>query len=185
MKLNTEISQKEALELFEYNSFSGALCWKKTLDNRAPKGKQAGYINNGYIRIGINRKSYAAHRIIWLIIKGEWPKKQIDHIDGNRSNNKWGNLREATPYENLWNSKKHKNNSSQYKGVYYHKRSHKWIARIRVHPKRIWIGSFSSALLASKAYEKEEKKYHKSFVPIRRPEYDRHQIRIHKSQSRF
>jgi len=60
-------------------------------------------MNTGYSRIKINTHQYQAHRLAWLYVSGDWPKEQIDHIDGNRSNNIILNLRAASPMENSKN----------------------------------------------------------------------------------
>jgi hypothetical protein len=60
---------------------------------------------------------YREHRLAWLYMTGEWPTHEIDHINGDRVDNRFCNLREATASENRWNSRKRVNNTSGYKGV--------------------------------------------------------------------
>jgi hypothetical protein len=69
-------------------------------------GQRAGYKkkNTGYIYIEIDGKSYSAHRLAWFYVTGTFPKKQIDHINRNRSDNRYENLREATNSQNKANS---------------------------------------------------------------------------------
>ena len=88
----------------------GVLYWKRTC-GRKIKGNQAGWISKGYVMVGIGGEVHPAHRIIFLMHHGYCPE-YIDHIDGNRSNNKIENLRPATLNENARNCKKPSHNTS-------------------------------------------------------------------------
>jgi hypothetical protein len=108
-------------------------------------GKAAGWLNyDGYPLIWLGRRHYRAHRLAWLYMTGEWPKRQIDHIDGHRANNRWLNLREATQTMNNMNSRLSVANSSGFKGVSWRKSRHKWVAHIRINKKLTYLGSFDS-----------------------------------------
>lgn len=94
---------EEAKDLFEYSN--GVLLWKK-VDHK--RNKRAGTINHsGYLCVGYKGIRYRAHRIIWLLHYGKWPEYQIDHINGNRTDNRIENLREVTNYENNQNKRRH------------------------------------------------------------------------------
>jgi len=88
----------------------------------------AGYIRKGYLRVGLYYRHYAVHRIIWKWMTGKEPFRSIDHKDGNPFNNRWGNLRDASHQEQMWNSRFQKNNTSGYRGVWPY--SSKWRAAI-------------------------------------------------------
>jgi hypothetical protein len=120
---------------------------------RLKTGKPVGFINTdtGYVQVGINKKLYQAHRLIFLYHKGYLPKT-IDHIDQNKSNNKIENLREVTTSENCHNQTKRKTNKSGYKGVSYHKASKKWAAQVCIQYKKTMIGLFPTPELAYEAY---------------------------------
>lgn len=100
--------------------------------NLARPGKPIGALTDrGYVSIAIAGRGYRAHRLAWLYMTGEWPTHQIDHIDGNRANNSFSNLRDVPGYANKQNTKKQSNNTSGYTGVYLHKPSGLWCARIK------------------------------------------------------
>lgn len=118
----------------------------------------------GYKAGEIYTVRYKAHRVIWAIKTGEWPKAQIDHINGDRGCNRWGNLRLATPSENSMNSKIKVNNTSGVKGVWWNKRSRKWTACITVGGKRIFLGYYDDISKASIVYAEAAKKHHGEFA---------------------
>lgn len=145
-----DLTQQRLLELLDYDPVTGDFRWRVDRGGGAPAaGAQAGGINGrGYVVIGIDQKSYQAHRLAWLYTHGVWPKDQIDHINRNRADNRLSNLREATNGQNQANSPRHANNRSGYKGVYWDKNNKYWVAQIR----RKLIGTFHDAESASEAY---------------------------------
>lgn len=110
----------ELHRIFSYESGAGILRWKsvRRYAHRIEVGGIAGTVSScGYLKVGIGRSYYAAHRIIWKMMTGTDPADQIDHIDGDRLNNRWTNLRAATNGQNRWNIKRQKNNRSGVTGV--------------------------------------------------------------------
>ena len=153
---NMEITQDYLRHLFDYDGKN--LIWKVPRQ-KINIGDIAGYVSgNGYRYIGINKKRYLAHRLIW-IYHNKSCDAQIDHIDGNRLNNSIKNLRLATSCENARNKKIHNNNTSGFPGVDFHKQRKKWRSRIRVMGKQIHLGIFDSFELACIARKEAEKKY--------------------------
>lgn len=75
--------------------------WRGSVGNKTIAGHCAA--NDGYVRICISKRMYLAHRLAWLYIHGRWPAHQIDHINGNKSDNSMANLREASVSQNLFN----------------------------------------------------------------------------------
>jgi hypothetical protein len=117
----------------------------------------------GYIQVGYCKKVYKAHRLIWAIVYGEFPKGQIDHINGIRHDNRIDNLRDVTQQQNAHNKKEiFKTNTSGYKGVCWNKRSKKWQSCISVNKKTIYLGVFEDAKLAHQAYLDAKKAYHQT-----------------------
>lgn len=85
---------------------------------------------NGYRIIYFAGKSYRAARLAYFYVTGVWPV-EVDHIDLDKSNDKWSNLREATSSQNKFNRRVQENNKRRLKGVGWHVRNGKWRARLR------------------------------------------------------
>lgn len=96
---------------------------------------------SGYAYIGIDRKRYRAHRLAWLYMTGEWPI-EVDHMNGDRSDNRWGNLRLATRSQNNANGKRRSDNTSGHKGVNWVARANLWRAYVNFDGKQKHIGYF-------------------------------------------
>ena len=156
------LTQKELQDLLYYNQKTGLFYWKapNKYKEKIKKGTLAGFIHTDrYRRIKIKGRSYLAHRLAWLWMTGKWPKNDIDHIDRNRTDNSWRNLREATRSQNKINVGTHINNTSGHQGVIWHKRDKKWYARITINYKRKSLGYYDSKKEAIIAYEKAAIKY--------------------------
>lgn len=153
-----------------YDPETGVFKWKVRSDAKADwntrwSGKRAGSLfKNGYFYIGINHKDYLAHRLAWFYIHKEWPTVNVDHIDRNPQNNKIGNLRKATQSENLCNKPKRNDNTSGFKGVCLCQTTKRWMARISINQKKIWLGRFDTAELAFEAYKIAALKHHGEFA---------------------
>ena len=140
-------------EVLSYNPETGSWVWAKTLSIRRVAGCIAGDVKpNGYRFIGIDGHRYRAHRLAWFYMTGEWPPMQIDHWDNNRSNNAWRNLRLATNKNNQANSRRPKNNTSGFKGVYWSKQKRKWAAKINPDRRQVHLGFFDIPEDAHAAY---------------------------------
>lgn len=150
--------------VLKYNPETGKLHWKVDRSQRVKAGRVAGTLHNkGYISLEYEGVSYLAHRVVWLLCNKEWPSHFIDHKDLDRSNNKLQNLREATRAGNSHNHPTRKDNSSGVKGVNWHKRQCKWIARIQVNKSRILLGYFDLLEDAKAAVESARLQLHKEF----------------------
>lgn len=127
-------------------------------------GRKAGCrTKDGYLYIGFRGRSQYAHRLAWLYVHGVWPAAHIDHINGNRSDNRIENLRPATVAENAQNRIVYRNNKSGLMGVT--KRGDTFIAQIQVDGKHLNLGQFSSADDAHQSYLAAKEKFH-SFQPV-------------------
>lgn len=102
------------------------------------------------------------HRLIMNVNKGQ----EIDHIDGNGLNNQKSNLRICSHAQNAWNQKPCKNKTSIYKGVYWHKQSLKWRARIRPSKKHLSLGLFNNEMEAALAYDRKAKEIFGKFARV-------------------
>jgi hypothetical protein len=148
-------SQGTLKELFDYNPETGELI--NRVDRRKSKtGTPAGCINSGgYVIVCVDYHRYRKNRIVWMWMTGEDPLGNVvDHIDGDRSNDKWCNLRLATISLNNVNSKTRCDNLCGFKGVYFRKDTNKFSARICKDGKVTRLGCYDTAESAAQAYDK-------------------------------
>ena len=159
-------------DIIKYNPETGELIWKERSDDfpasitsiRAFNTKNANKPiyqeqHRGYLRVCLFGKNYKSHRVAWAIYYGYWPDDQIDHIDGDRSNNRIENLRAASQTENSRNTKIPSTNMSGVIGVFWDKRRFKWEARISENSKSVYLGEFDYFWDAVEARRDAEKKY--------------------------
>lgn len=133
------------------------------------RGKPAGTVaGEGYFQVGPRidgvQKRFFAHRVVWFLENGCWPKDQIDHVNGNKKDNRISNLREASPAENSRNVGMLTRNTSGVKGVYFEKSTGKWGARIRFDRKQICVGMFDSIENAETAIRIKREQLHGKFA---------------------
>ena len=153
------LTREEAQQVLDYNSDTGLLTWKFAKGNRKAGAKAGSIDSYGYLQLSINSKRYKAHRIVWLLIYGSWPNGEIDHIDGDKLNNRITNLRDVSSQINAWNrTLAQKNNSTGYRGVTKHR--NKFMADIKVCGKKIYLGLFDTPELAHQAYLQAKTKHH-------------------------
>jgi hypothetical protein len=108
----TNLTQTQIKNLLDYDPNTGIFTWKIG-------GVEAGIFDEaGYRIIRINRQRYKAHRLAWLYMTGIWPIHDIDHINNQKGDNIWSNLRAATRSENICNTKIIKTNTSGYKNIW-------------------------------------------------------------------
>jgi hypothetical protein len=167
MKYRTDLTAELVRRLLDYDQETGALTWKDRPDippwlNDRSRGKKAGWTDRkGYTNLQINGGCYFAHRIIWLWMTGEWPDEQVDHRLGDKADNRWVALRAATHSQNASNRKA--KNGDGLPGAHKHSRRG-WQSEIRVNNKRIYLGFFSTAEAAHKAYVEAAKRLHGGYT---------------------
>ena len=147
------LSFAQAQTHFSYDATTGQLFWKVVPSNVIKIGQQAGALNSdGYRQIKFMGQVYQAHYVVWLLNTGQWPNDEIDHEDGNRDNNRFANLRDATRRENSQYRTKRSDNLSGYKGVNA-KPNGKFRARIFVKGRNVNLGTYSTAQKAAQVYD--------------------------------
>lgn len=151
--------------VLEYNPDTGVFTWKV---NRGPvkAGDIAGGLAHEYLMIRYNMIKYLAHRLAWFYMTNTWPTFQIDHINGNKQDNRWSNLRESTYTQNAHN-KEFNSNILGYRGIY--KAGTKYAASIKINNITHYLGMYRSAIEAAKAYENKAMEVHGDFY--KKPEY--------------
>ena len=156
----TEISQELLKDVVTYFPETGCFTWKVSKRYGIKNGDEAGCIRvlgksgKKYHLIRINNKDYLAHRLAFLYMNGVMPPDQVDHIDGNGTNNKFINLRMVTSKINGLNQRIHSNNTTGVSGVSPQKT--KYISYINKDGKRKHLGCFVNlwdAICARKSAE--------------------------------
>lgn len=161
------MSACDLARLLNYDLDTGVFTWKVDISRRIKAGMKAGTVSsNGYLKIKLNGKAYRAHHLAWLVCKSELPQQEIDHINGNKLDNRIINLRLATRSQNNCNMLLRSDNSSGYKGVSWQLPNRKWVARISVNRKRITLGFFASKEEAAEAYRAASIQFHGEFSPF-------------------
>ena len=152
--MSSLISLAVVADYLSYDAATGQLYQKK----KRPKikvGSVAGSLTpKGYRYIQLCGRKYPAHHIVWMFETGTFPTHFIDHIDGNKTNNRFDNLREVSNKQNCENRTAQKNNKTGYKGVSFNSRLQKFIAQIQHNNIPIYIGVFESAYEAHLAYQR-------------------------------
>lgn len=116
--------------------------------------------NTGYWTLEVDGVRYLAHRLAWFYVTGAWPAEFIDHIDRDRTNNRFSNLREATPVQNQMNKSSRRGSYSRFVGVTFCQRKKKWKAQIGINRRMIALGYFDTEEAAAAAYQAAKPKYH-------------------------
>jgi hypothetical protein len=150
-----KVSQERLKQLLSYSLDTGLFYWLVN-KGRARVGDVAGKINpkDGYLYIGIDNKHYPAHRLAFLYVVGVFPPQEVDHINGLRLDNRYSNLRHATPSQNQHNKGVYSNNTTGFRGVIYIEANDNYSAVIQVKgQKRIRVTGFKTPEEASKKYQ--------------------------------
>jgi hypothetical protein len=141
-------------ELFHYDPITGLFTRRVAVRN-GPAGVVAGWLNScGYIQITVDQKKHRAHRLALLYVNGEWPDGEVDHINGERADNRLSNLRDVSGAVNRQNRHHARPQShSGLLGVWPAKNAkNPFQSRIRMNGKQKYLGVFPTAQLAHEAY---------------------------------
>ena len=154
------MNQNRLKELLHYCPETGVFNWINSRRG-VTQGRPAGYVGRyGYWFITLDRKRYAAHRLVWLYMHGTWPVSCIDHINRIRTDNRAVNLREATQEQNRQNLSLNARNKSGARGVSFDVINVRWRASISVKGKAKNLGRYIDKSDAIAAYARAAAKYH-------------------------
>ncbi|MEM8661902.1 MAG: HNH endonuclease signature motif containing protein [Pseudomonadota bacterium] len=160
-------------ECFDYEPDTGRLIWRErpashfvnkgaqVRCNKAYAGTEAGTIckTSGYRVTSIKGKSITVHRVVWLLQTGSWPADQIDHIDRDKANNRWENLRAVDQLTNQKNRPISRNNKSGKTGASWSPKNNRWRASICANGRRVYLGLHKNKADAIAARVAAEKQY--------------------------
>lgn len=154
MKSTTYPSQEQLRSIFDYDPETGLFSWRiNTRNGKAKIGDRAGFPHcHGYWHLKLNGRTYIAHRLAFVWMTGQLPPEDVDHIDNDKSNNRWANLRAATRSENRANTPVSRSNTSGLKGVSWFKPTGKWQAQIKLRGQSIALGMYDCPAAAHFAY---------------------------------
>lgn len=113
----------------------------------------------GYKLVTLKGRASQQHRIAWLLVKGRWPVGEIDHINGDKTDNRFFNLREVTCEEQCKNRPLRKDNKSGISGVFWLKKRRRWLVKANINRKGKTIGYFKDFFNACCARKSVENKY--------------------------
>ena len=161
MRKRERLTRARLRELLHYDRDTGEFRWWRRVGDEVQLGEKA-----GYLEIRIDGRAYQAHQLAWRYKTGRWCRPLIDHRDGDGTNNRWTNLRQATPSQNTANSRRPRHNTSGYKGVSL-RTSGRWRAVVCNKGRLISLGTFATPEAAHAAYAATARKLFGEFA---RPE---------------
>jgi hypothetical protein len=140
--MSEALTQDRLKGLLKYDPDSGQFTWLVSR-GKAVAGSEAGtFTHEGYRQIRMDGTCYRAHRLAFLYMTGEFPPEAIDHIDGQRANNRWKNLRAVSIAENQRNQRRRKVSESGFNGVSWDSGRSRWRAAIEVGGRNKHLGRF-------------------------------------------
>ena len=167
-KHSSELEWAVVVSSIAYSPEYGTFIWKRRAGRQAA-GTNAGTIRGGYLHIVIDGSHVRAHRLAYFIINKEWPPEGmlIDHINCDRMDNRWSNLRLASPTQNSINGPRRRNNTSGHTGVYVHKANGRFYPYLQINGKNKKFGGYASMDEAVAVRIEAEKHYFGEFRPER------------------
>ncbi len=148
-----ELTAEHLRELVTYDPETGVMRWRAPRSNRLKVGdKLGGRGGNGYLLAHVGGLKHYIHRLAWLYVHGAWPVGQVDHVNGDRGDNRISNLRLAAQPQQNANAARRSDNASGYRGVCWHPPTKSWRAYVTLHGRQKHLGYFSTRLEAAAAY---------------------------------
>ena len=152
-----DLTAERLRELLHYDPETGVFTVKVATSSRSRVGGQPGNLHPyGYLKIGLDGKLHAAHRLAWLYMTDEWPTHEIDHINRVKDDNRWANLRDVPSAINQQN--KVRASKSGLAGV--SPDGHRWRSQITTGGVTKWLGRFDTPEEAHAVYVEAKRKLH-------------------------
>lgn len=148
------LTAKRLKELLKYNPETGIFTRLVDVNTKFLAGQVAGCLctTSGYVMLKVDGKQYRAHRLAFLYMYGKWPKGQVDHIEGDKADNRMSKLKVVTSRGNQSNRYTHRN--GRLVGTSFHKMTGKWQAKIVFDKKAVYLGLYTTEKEAHEAYIK-------------------------------
>jgi hypothetical protein len=170
MLRNRNLTQNRLKERLKYNQSTGKFIWLSSQYHPGLIGTTAGSSDaHGYRIIYVDGIPYKAHRLAFLYVLGRWPRRGVDHKNEIKGDNRWRNLREATPAQNNHHRGAGRSNSSGFKGVDFFKAQGKWRARIASHGVKHHLGYYATPAEAARVYDAMAITLHGEFAVLNFP----------------
>lgn len=148
----SDLTAERLREVLRYCPETGVWTWL-VARQRIRVGNAAGSITSGgYRHIVLEKRRYLAHRLAFLYMTGAWPSDEVDHIDLDRGNDRWSNLRNCTRSQNSSNKRVRSDSITGLKGVSWNIRTNKWLSRIRINGNLKDLGRYDCPAAAHFAY---------------------------------
>lgn len=163
MNFLQQLTADRARELLNYAPDTGAFTWRVARPNVAKPGQPAGSRRHDYMILRLDGVNYMAHRVAWLIVHGAWPADEIDHVNGEKFDNRLANLRVVDRSGNKENMRAARaDNKSGFLGVHIKPANTRrpFVASIRVDGALKHIGAFSTPEAAHRAYVERKRQVH-------------------------
>ena len=146
------MNQEQLKAEFHYDPVTGVFRrrFAKPFSNRRPWSVAGSVATKGYLQISVGGKLFMAHRLAWMYVYGDWPKEQIDHINGRKDDNRIDNLRDVSGSINMLNQTKPR--GKKLLGVTWHESRKKWQARLKINRESKSLGMFETQEEAHQAY---------------------------------
>ncbi|VTU25221.1 putative NHN endonuclease [Variovorax sp. PBS-H4] len=163
--MKTPCTAEQLRGLMRYDPETGHLWWKPRKAGRGAVDRPAGHLGDqGYVCVQLLGKIYKAHRLAWLYVHGAWPEHGIDHVNGDRADNRIANLREASPTVNRNNVRAARRDSKTgFMGVNYQPRKRSYRATIQLNGRNKHLGTFKDPESAHQAYLDAKRQHHEGF----------------------
>lgn len=158
-----DLTTREVSETVSYDPLTGEFRWLRT-HSRYVAGEVAGRkAAKGYRGLTLNKVPVLCHRLAWFIMTGAWPPQDVDHENGNRSDNRFSNLRPGSRGFNMQNLRRaHVDSESQLLGAYFDKRRGTWYSKIAKEGRTLHMGPFGNAVEANAAYLRVKRQIHEA-----------------------